>query len=439
MTRPSQETALFSLDARLSGPDLQNKAERAMTSLGHLLFSDLITPEDSAVAVAVSGGADSLLLSYALHRYLQKKNVTLVGVSVNHGLRPESAAEARHVGRLFQAWGRAHHTLTLRNLPEKSGQSACRLARYEALASFCHSRHISKLFLGHQADDQIETFLMRLGAGSGPAGWAGMSAQSDAYGLRILRPFLDQPRTWIQKTAEHLGLPFICDPSNQNPRFQRVRVRQAVLGAPKSVRTTALCLQRHCAKKQTHLRHQAATLITQAQNSCDPGGITLNFQRLQSVPPDILVQALKQLLMMWGGRRTRPISTPWLQRWAKKIQDTGTYTLGGCWITRRKNSLTLQREWPRIVPVFVPNLCDNQGAQRRFLWDHRFYLELTSDLPTGPVALRPLGHDRDFRKSHPAHTSFPGLFSGSTLLARFDDARVFRRFQWVHGTVFGPP
>ena len=183
------------------------------------------------ILLAVSGGPDSV----AMMRIVVHWTRTLTGVvprlsvaSVDHGLRPESAGEAEAVSRWAAETGLASAVLRWAGEKPRSGvMAAARDARHRLLSAHADAIGADALMLAHHADDQAETVLMRLAAGSGLTGLAGMAPESRWGALRVLRPFLACPGERLRAALLEDGHPFIADPSNDHPAYARVRLRQA--------------------------------------------------------------------------------------------------------------------------------------------------------------------------------------------------------------------
>jgi tRNA(Ile)-lysidine synthase len=147
------------------------------------------------LAVAVSGGADSLSLALFAAAWARKRGGCASALTVDHGLRPEAAAEARRVGRWLRARGIEHRIIAWRGTkPAANIQAAARAARYGLLSAWCARHGVLHLLLAHHADDQAETYLMRLARGSGVDGLAAMAPVHELPSVRVLRPLLDVPR-----------------------------------------------------------------------------------------------------------------------------------------------------------------------------------------------------------------------------------------------------
>jgi tRNA(Ile)-lysidine synthase len=175
--------------------------------------------------VACSGGADSLALAAAVAFEAPKLGLAAGLVTIDHGLQPGSAAQAERVATLGYELGlNPVQSITVQVESAGGPEGAARTARYAALdaaAAACGGL----VLLGHTLDDQAETVLLGLGRGSGPRSIAGMPARSGRY----LRPLLGLRRASTAAACASLGLEPWQDPHNDDPAFQRVRLRREVL------------------------------------------------------------------------------------------------------------------------------------------------------------------------------------------------------------------
>jgi tRNA(Ile)-lysidine synthase len=188
------------------------------------LFSDL----SAGALLAVSGGSDSTALLWLAHRYRAfNKDCGFVVATVDHGLRPEGSTEAQVVARLAARWGFAHVTLVWEGPKPATGvQAAAREARYRLLAREAKRRQLPLVVTAHTLEDQAETVLMRFIAGSGVKGLAGMAMSSERDGVQLLRPLLWESRARLRGELVRNGLAWIEDPSNEDVRFLRPRLRR---------------------------------------------------------------------------------------------------------------------------------------------------------------------------------------------------------------------
>ncbi|MEE2997040.1 MAG: tRNA lysidine(34) synthetase TilS, partial [Pseudomonadota bacterium] len=179
---------------------------------------------DGPLVVAVSGGADSLGLLSLLTGWAGAKSVSLIALTVDHGLRPESGDEAALVGRWCAEMGVPHDILCwMGDKPVRGIQEAARRARYALLEDWCVRHGASDLLVAHTENDQAETFLFRMSRGSGPDGLAAMPLVSCRGGIRIVRPLLGVSRARMEATLRAAGRTWVDDPGNADRRYTRVR------------------------------------------------------------------------------------------------------------------------------------------------------------------------------------------------------------------------
>lgn len=176
------------------------------------------------VLVAVSGGSDSIALLRLLVATRDGHGADLVAAHVDHGIHPDSAEVARRVETLALGLELPFQLRRLRLGPDAS-ETAARAGRYAALAEMRSAAAADWIATAHHADDQVETVLMRLLHGSGPAGMAGMAPVRGC----ILRPLLAFRRDELARYVRDQGLGVWADPANADPRHERAWIRQAVI------------------------------------------------------------------------------------------------------------------------------------------------------------------------------------------------------------------
>ena len=180
------------------------------------------------LAVAVSGGADSLALCLLADAWAKAEGGRITALVVDHRLRCGSTAEAVQVGNWLDRRGIAHQRLVWDGAKPVTGiQAAAREARYRLLADWCRAAGVGHLLVGHQAADQAETVLMRIWRASGIIGLAGIRPCVELADVRLVRPLLGVPPERLRRYLEAEGQPWIEDASNRDPAFTRVRLRQA--------------------------------------------------------------------------------------------------------------------------------------------------------------------------------------------------------------------
>ncbi|THG42061.1 tRNA lysidine(34) synthetase TilS [Sphingomonas olei] len=257
---------------------------------------------DRPIGVAVSGGPDSMaLLVLAALAFPD----AVVAATVDHGLRPEAAEEARMVGR-EAATLRVPHDILAVSAPIEgaSVQARAREGRYEALAAWAERRHAMAIATAHHADDQAETFLMRASRGSGVTGLAAIRPATTISGAAVVRPLLSWRRAALRATVRRAGLPFIDDPANHDLRHDRTRFRQLLdrnewLDPPALARTAAAV-----GEAERELAEIAA-LFWRGRAEIRDEGVTLNPQGL---PRDTLRRLARRAIIV--VRAAAGITTP---------------------------------------------------------------------------------------------------------------------------------
>ncbi|MFM5884281.1 MAG: tRNA lysidine(34) synthetase TilS [Novosphingobium sp.] len=177
----------------------------------------------------MSGGPDSLALLLLAQAAFPGQ---VAAATVDHGLRPESVAEAAMVAALCADLAVPHATLKVLLEPGNL-QAEARVARYAALGEWMARENLAALMTAHHADDQAETLLLRLNRGSGVAGLAGVRAKGTVPGTSqpLLRPLLGWRRSELTAVVAGAGIAAVQDPSNSDVRFDRARLRKAMAGA----------------------------------------------------------------------------------------------------------------------------------------------------------------------------------------------------------------
>ena len=221
------------------------------------------------LAVAVSGGADSMALALLAAAWAAARGGTALALVVDHALRAESAAEAAAaIGRLASRGilGRLLRLEGVRRGPALAERA--RQARHAALARACGAAGIVHLLLGHHAADQAETVLMRRLGGSGAAGLAGMAAIRETASVRLLRPLLAVPPGRLRDTLRAAGMHWVEDPSNRDPASLRARLRTARAdpeGDGEATRALVRSAVRHGRERAETERRIAAVLAERAR------------------------------------------------------------------------------------------------------------------------------------------------------------------------------
>jgi len=285
------------------------------------LFADLTG--EPALVLAVSGGPDSTALLYLAARWGARQSPApkLYAVTIDHGLRPQSRREAAAVKRLAEKLGVAHRTLRWNEAKPATGlQEKARLARYRLLHGAARAARARCVLTAHTLDDQAETVLLRMARGSGLAGIGGMARaiafaglmSSDRQAARpssprqprggdevvLVRPFLHLPKARLIATLRAADIAYAQDPSNDDPRFTRARLRKLmpVLAAEGLTAHRLAHLARRVRRSEDAI--EAIVSWTAARLGLEPDTRHLALDRrvLHDMPPDIALRLLGRAL-----------------------------------------------------------------------------------------------------------------------------------------------
>jgi tRNA(Ile)-lysidine synthase len=324
------------------------------------------------LAVAVSGGPDSLALALLAERWTKARGGEVVGLIVDHGLRPEAAAEARQTALWLARRRIPHQILTWPGPKPRTGiQAAARTARYELLSDWCRSAGVLHLLLGHHRDDQAETLALRQARGSGQDGLAGMAGVREVAGLRLLRPLLPVAKSTLIALLAAAGQPWLDDPGNRQADFARSRLRmEAGLDAV----GLAASASENAASRAALDRTVAAWLAHHGRIFA-AGFVLMAQAELAAVPIAIARRALQQAVITVGGRSYAPrqVRLGHLLDWLRGPPSPGGRTLGGCRILPRGAQLLICREAGAI-----DHLLDAAAGVWQS-WDGRFAVRVVGD------------------------------------------------------------
>ena len=354
------------------------------------------------LGVAVSGGSDSLALLVLIAEWRQRRPRPLAirVFTINHGLRAESADEARYVAQMAARFGLTCHTLCWTGeKPSANRQAAARAARQALLTDAVRAWAGGALVLGHHLDDQAETFLLRLARGSGAYGLAAMRMRDDWDDVPVMRPLLSVTKARLQATLRARGIKWCEDPSNTDEAYARIRVR-ALMPALADEGISAARLGETAAR----LGRVAAAIDVRVRQFCGDhvehhpaGPIRVALAPLADEPEEILLRVFARLIRQVAGQPYTP-RLDRLERLVGVLADGASVqaTLGGAVARREGGQVFFWREAGRtgIAPLRVT-------GPGRWVWDNRFVLEVSRHMVFDVVALADVD-DRDVFKSVPA-------------------------------------
>jgi len=357
--------------------------------------------------LAVSGGRDSMvLLDLCANGHYADQ---LAVATVDHGLRPSGAQEAEIVAGVCRHYGVAHTTLHWSEPDGGAGlQARARQARYRLL--ICHAEAIGAraILTAHTLDDQAETVLMRLARGSGVSGLSGMApdrqvAVDGGAVIRLLRPLLEWTRADITATASARNLPYADDPSNDDPGFERVRVRGLLAATAERGLLDGAALTRSAAAIRDRLgdagRDERRTLAQLGGVFMRWGGIELDAAAVSAphsgIHPARITACLVRALYAVGAQVHPPLASQVGEAIARLGTDRRA-TLGGVLMAVEGARLRLYREPAgfrgrgEALPA-APAQTLEPGTTT--LWDRRFILKNTALQPVTLLPCHEQGRD----------------------------------------------
>lgn len=327
----------------------------------------------AAIAVAVSGGSDSMALCLLAKKWCDKNAIKLVALTVDHGLRPEAGIEAQNVGAWLGVHGIEHHVLKwLGPYPDAGIQQSARAARYALLIEQCEALEIEHILLGHQLEDQLETTLMRLSKGSAVQGLAAMHVLSKRGPVTLVRPLLDIQREGLREFLDDCEQSWVDDPSNENPKYTRTKLgdllRQMTNLPGSGIEAIALASKR-LQRADAALECVTSELLSSLVNISPYGFVSFPLDFYKSAPEEITLRFLERVFAYVRGSEKRPMlsSLENLYFTICQNEELKAATLSGCQLKKYNNCWIVCREPGRTgMPIMTFE------AGPTIVWDDRF-------------------------------------------------------------------
>ena len=320
---------------------------------------------DRPIALAVSGGSDSLALFHLAHDWATKTDRSLAVFTVDHGLRSEAKQEAEKVAALSAKLGHTHNTLTWDR--PRASQAAARSARYELLAKAASALNAQVLLAGHTFDDVVETAMIRRRRGVRDASVAGpvMAAPVPVWpagrSLTLLRPLIHSARRDLRAYLSSRGQAWIDDPSNSSAVYERVRVRNFLARHPGLFRIAGNFTREQQKARSAWQSGLAANL---SKVRIDPGGL------IETGSANMSRHLLKLLIRCASGTADDARDGALRQLLGALTVPGQRQTLGGAWVQRSKTGFLIGRD-----PASPPT--EETGG----VFDGRFEKDLSGAMP----------------------------------------------------------
>ena len=376
--------------------------------------SQFHTGPPEKLGVAVSGGSDSIAMLHILTRCFAPDTVELHAATVDHGLRPEAAQEAERVADLCERLGVTHSILRWRGGPGSGNlMDRARRARYALLADWARIWKLAEIAVGHTANDQAETVLMRLGRSAGVTGLSAMPVRRTIEGVSIVRPMLGISRSALQGYLREQKIRWEDDPSNENEDFDRIKARKMLdVLEPLGLTAAALAsVARNMAQAREALDWYSF-LAARDIVYVNGGDLLVEHRGLRTQPPEIARRLLVQAVRWIGGSEYGP------RRGATSAaldaaRNRASMTLGGCRLLHQGAHMWICREY---------NAVRDTTCKPSELWDNRWQLTGPDDAgltlrPLGPVGLSQCPDWRATGRPHAALIASPAVWRGDELVA----------------------
>lgn len=323
------------------------------------------------LAVGCSGGPDSMALTFLTAEWAAARGGNVTALIVDHGIRENSREEAKYVASVLA--GEKIHAVILTRTGEPiqtSVQDTARRSRYALLTDWCRNAGVLHLLLAHHREDQAETVILRQRRKSGDFGLAGMPGVRETAAVRIIRPLIPVSKQVLRNTIDARAVPFVQDPSNEDRKFARVRVRQ---DASHNMQD-AFGISIAAGNARRGLDVDTSQLLGRTCRVFDEGYAVLKLPPLLEAGDFLAKRSIVQTVSAIGGHEYGPRSQRAENLWiAIKQGKIGKgRTLAGCRIVPHNNDLLICREPHQIA--------DRQPMRREMIWDNRFCIRMGGEI-----------------------------------------------------------
>ena len=332
---------------------------------------DSIVFENKAtIGICVSGGPDSLALTILMNNWVKEKNYSLVILHFNHKLRKSSDKEVKLVERLANNLCIKFKSFNwLGEKPNSAVMKTARDIRYKTFFKYCKKNNIIHLMTAHHLDDLIETYFMRLQRNFSTIGLSSIPKKFNNKNLVIYRPLLRFKKKRLIATCKYSNIEWITDKSNEDTRFERVRVRNYLHTNDQISKRLEKDIKEQI-NKNIKLENEIGKFFLKNLRILEFGVFELNYEKFKMININLKVEILKKILVTCSGR-IYPPRLKSLKILIKKIFNLkiSNNTLHGCMIKKIKTNIIFFKEFKNIkknhTDVFI-------SAGENFHWDNRF-------------------------------------------------------------------
>jgi tRNA(Ile)-lysidine synthase len=346
-----------------------------------IVANHLLPRAPERIGVAVSGGGDSVALLCLLAELSREMQMEVHAISIDHGLREAAMEEVRAVTDLCGDLGVPHHVEYWNSWNGEGNLMAeARTARYDLLTDWARANDVNTIALGHTANDQAETLLMRLARGAGVDGLSAMSPRRISNGVVWLRPLLRVHRRQLRHYLQSKNIPWVEDPTNEDRSFERIRMRDALqVLEPLGIDIdTLVTVTEHMSQAREALDWQTF-LTARDMVRVSHGALAIDVHRFRPLPEELRRRIIVHALG-WLTNSDYPPRREAIQSALVAIREGRTFTLSGCMILRSDDLIWLCREY---------NAVQADSVEVGDLWDGRWVVNGPEDDPE--IEVRALG------------------------------------------------
>ena len=343
------------------------------------------------IAVAVSGGPDSLALTILLQKFSLENSIALKAISIDHGLRKSSKDELQWLASEFKKRKIKHKIIKWKNIkPNSNILSNARDKRYELLIKECERLNIRYLFTGHHLDDQVENVLLRIIRGSGIKGLGSLQEKFNfkKSKVNILRPLLKYPKKSLISYLANEKQKYILDPTNTDNNFDRSRVRKVSSHLINEGLNNKRLL--NTIKNLKEANNSINYLINSSLKSFikinSRGVISILIDQFKPLPEEVKFRSLSKLLIFIGKGKNTPRSKNILNLLDLIFKNNfKSLTIAGCLVKKEKKEIL-------FLPEVTRKLCVTKIASSNFIWNEQYKVTMKNDYAKG-LSIQYLGEN----------------------------------------------
>ena len=325
------------------------------------------------IAVAVSGGVDSMCLTFLLNEVCKRNNISLTAITVDHKLREKSTFEANKVSQYLRSISIDHIILTWQHGIIKSDiQNKARQARYKLICDYCKDHNIENLFVAHTFDDQAETVLLRILRGSGVDGISGIEFKIEINKVHIIRPLLKFKKSQILNFMQDQNLLWFEDESNKNIKFDRVKVRNLISDCDEDFKFTQRLnlLAENAKRAKNFIDYHVKKVFEENCVIGNLGYISIQRFNLLDQHEEIRFRLINHIIRYIKNNFDQyPIRIEKLKSLSQSFEKSNQLksTIHGCVILLHRDIIYFYKEQKFIEPMKILN-------KGKSIWDNRYTL-----------------------------------------------------------------